>query len=58
MDVTLNKEEIKFGVDIFKGLWKYIIGSVVLAIVVALISGIIAYLYFSVHNSKKNAIDA
>ncbi|GAA3508298.1 DUF2062 domain-containing protein [Aquimarina addita] len=58
IDATLNIEDIQSSTDVFTGLSQYIIGSVVLAIVVALISGIVAYLYFSIRNSKRNTIDA
>ncbi|MBQ4821350.1 DUF2062 domain-containing protein [Aquimarina sp. MMG016] len=58
MDLTLNIEDIRSGKDVFKGLGQYVIGSFALAIVVSLISGILAYLYFSIRKSKSNAINA
>lgn len=58
IDVSLNIENIKSSADVFKSFGQYIIGSITLAIVVALISGVIAYLYFSTRQSKNNAVDA
>ena len=58
MDATLNIEDIKSGADIFKSLGQYVLGSFILATLVSLISGVIAYLYFSSRKSKSNAIDA
>ncbi len=58
MDATLNIEDIKSGTDIFKSLGQYVLGSFILATLVSLISGVIAYLYFSSRKSKSSAIDA
>ncbi|MDH7446729.1 DUF2062 domain-containing protein [Aquimarina sp. 2201CG14-23] len=58
MDATLNIEDIKSGTDVFKSLGQYILGSFILATLVSLISGVIAYLYFSLRKSKSSAIDA
>ncbi|MFD2561931.1 DUF2062 domain-containing protein [Aquimarina rubra] len=58
MDATLNIEDIKSGTDVFKSLGQYVLGSFILATIVSLISGVIAYLYFSSRKSKSSAIDA
>ncbi|WP_378175356.1 DUF2062 domain-containing protein [Aquimarina sp. SS2-1] len=58
MDATLNIEDIKSGTDVFKSLGQYVLGSFILATIVSLISGFIAYLYFSSRKSKSNAVDA
>ncbi len=58
MDAILNIEDIKSGTDVFKGLGQYILGSFILATIVSLISGVIAYLYFSFRKSKSTAVDA
>ncbi len=57
MDATLDIEKIKSGAAIFESLGQYIIGSFVLAIVVAFISGMLTYLYFSYLKTKTDAID-
>jgi len=53
IDLSLNIEEIKSGTDVFKSVGQYVIGSFALAIIVALISGVIAYLYFSFRRTQK-----
>ncbi len=53
IDATLNIEEIKSGTDVFKSLGQYVIGSFALAIIVSLISGVIAYSYFSLRRTQK-----
>ncbi|MHA7057016.1 DUF2062 domain-containing protein [Aquimarina sp. M1] len=58
MDATLNIEDIRSGVDVFKSIWQYIFGSFILASFVSLTGGIIAYLYFSFRKSKNSATDA
>ena len=58
MDATLNIEDIRSSTDIFKNLGQYILGSFILALLVSLVSGIIAYLYFSSRKSKSTVIDA
>lgn len=58
MDATLNIEEIKSSRDVFTGLGQYLIGSFALAIVVALISGVIAYVYFSIRKAKSSVINS
>jgi len=57
MDLTLNIEDIKSGADVFKGLGQYMLGSFILAALVALISGVIAYLYFRLKKTNTSGID-
>ncbi len=58
MDATLNIENIKSGTDIFKGMAQYVIGSFIFATLVSLVSGGIAYWYFTIRKSKRKTINA
>ena len=52
-DWDLELQNFNSGIDIFMGLWQYIIGSITLAIVMAIVSWIIFYFLFSILNQKQ-----
>jgi len=53
LDWNLQLQNFDTGRDIFTGLWQYIIGSFVLAIVLAISVWVVFYLLFSINNQKQ-----